>query len=111
RTAYEPSLMHYFGTIGDQAQRGDRSQYDGSYAYLKQVRERVATMSWEMVVDTMAIFGSPEQCIARIQDIYRGARINQLVCWFNPGGRLPHRAVMAAMERFATQVFDAVGEF
>jgi alkanesulfonate monooxygenase SsuD/methylene tetrahydromethanopterin reductase-like flavin-dependent oxidoreductase (luciferase family) len=108
RTEYEPSMMHYFRTIGEQAQRGDRSQYDGSYAYLKQVRERVATMSWEMVADTMAIFGSPEQCIARIEEIYRGARINQLVCWFNPGGRIPHRDVMAAMERFATKVIPAV---
>jgi alkanesulfonate monooxygenase SsuD/methylene tetrahydromethanopterin reductase-like flavin-dependent oxidoreductase (luciferase family) len=108
RAEYEPSMMHYFRTIGEQALRGDRSQYDGSYAYLKQVRERVATMSWEMVADTMAIFGSPEQCIARIEDIYRGAKINQLVCWFNPGGRIPHREVLAAMERFATKVIPAV---
>jgi len=60
RAEYEPSMMHYFRTIGEQARRGDRSQYDGSYAYLKDVRERViASMSWEMVADTMAIFGSP----------------------------------------------------
>ena len=56
----------------------------------------------------MAIFGSPEQCIARIEEIYRGAQINQLVCWFNPGGRIPHRDVLAAMERFATKVIPAV---
>jgi natural product biosynthesis luciferase-like monooxygenase protein len=108
RTEYEHSLMHYFRTIGEQAQRGDRSQYDGSYAYLKQVRERVAAISWETVADTMAIFGSPEQCIARIEEIYNGARIDQLVCWFNPGGRIPHRDVLAAMERFATKVIPAV---
>jgi natural product biosynthesis luciferase-like monooxygenase protein len=108
RTEYEHSLMHYFRTIGEQAQRGDRSQYDGSYAYLKQVRERVAAISWETVTDTMAIFGSPEQCIARIEEIYNGARIDQLVCWFNPGGRIPHRDVLAAMERFATKVIPAV---
>lgn len=108
RAEFEPSMMHYFRTIGEQARRGDRSQYDGSYAYLKQVRDRVASMSWEMVADTMAVFGSPDQCIERIEEIYRGARINQLVCWFNPGGRIPHREVMAAMERFATRVIPAV---
>lgn len=108
RAEYEPSMMHYFRTIGDQAQRGDRSQFEGSYSYLKQVRERAAAMSWEMVADTMAVFGSPDQCIARIEEIYRGARINQLVCWFNPGGRIPHRDVLAAMERFATKVIPAV---
>jgi alkanesulfonate monooxygenase SsuD/methylene tetrahydromethanopterin reductase-like flavin-dependent oxidoreductase (luciferase family) len=108
RAEYEHSIMHYFRTIGEQAHRGDRSQYDGSYAYLKQVRERVAGIGWNTVVDTMGIFGPPEQCIARIEEIYRGARINQLVCWFNPGGRIPHRDVLAAMERFATQVIPAV---
>jgi alkanesulfonate monooxygenase SsuD/methylene tetrahydromethanopterin reductase-like flavin-dependent oxidoreductase (luciferase family) len=108
RTEYEHSIMHYFRTIGEQALRGDRSQYDGSYAYLKQVRERVANLSWETVADTMAIFGSPEQCIARIEEIYRGAHINQLVCWFNPGGRIPHRDVIAAMDRFAAKVIPAV---
>jgi hypothetical protein len=30
------------------------------------------------------------------------------VCWFNPGGRIPHRDVLAAMERFATKVIPAV---
>jgi alkanesulfonate monooxygenase SsuD/methylene tetrahydromethanopterin reductase-like flavin-dependent oxidoreductase (luciferase family) len=108
RAEFEPSMMHYFHTIGEQAHRGDRSQYEGSYAYLKQTRERIATMSWEKVVDTMGIFGTPEQCIARIEEIYRGAHINQLVCWFNPGGRVPHRDVLAAMERFATKVIPAV---
>jgi alkanesulfonate monooxygenase SsuD/methylene tetrahydromethanopterin reductase-like flavin-dependent oxidoreductase (luciferase family) len=107
RAEFEPSMMHYFHTIGEQAHRGDRSQYEGSYAYLKQTRERIATMSWEKVVDTMGIFGTSEQCIARIEEIYRGAHINQLVCWFNPGGRVPHRDVLAAMERFATKVIPA----
>ncbi len=108
RAEFEPSMMHYFHTIGEQARRGDRSQYEGSYAYLKQTRERIATMSWDKVVDTMGVFGTPEQCIARIEEIYRGARINQLVCWFNPGGLVPHRDVLAAMERFATKVIPAV---
>jgi alkanesulfonate monooxygenase SsuD/methylene tetrahydromethanopterin reductase-like flavin-dependent oxidoreductase (luciferase family) len=108
RAEYEPSMMHYFKTIGEQAKLGDRSQYEGSYTYLKQVRERVAAMTWETVGDTMGIFGPPAECIERIEQIYRGAGINQLVCWFNPGGRVPHRDVLATMERFATKVMPAV---
>jgi hypothetical protein len=61
-----------------------------------------------VVNDTMGIFGPPEECIARIEEIYRTAKINQLVCWFNPGGRVPHREVLAAMERFAAKVIPAV---
>lgn len=108
RAEYENSMMHYFRTIGEQARLGDASQYAGSYQYLKQVRERAAGMTWEAVDNSMALFGPPDECIGRIQQIYEGAQIDQLVCWFNPGGRIPHREVMASMERFAQSVLPAV---
>jgi alkanesulfonate monooxygenase SsuD/methylene tetrahydromethanopterin reductase-like flavin-dependent oxidoreductase (luciferase family) len=108
REEYSPSMFHYFKTIGEQATLGDRTQYDGSYAYLKQVRERAAAINWENIDTTMAVFGPPEECIARIGRIWEGARINQLVCWFNPGGRIPHRDVLATMERFAAKVIPSV---
>ena len=101
-------MFHYFKTISEQALLGDRSQGEGSYAYLQQVRERAATISWENVDATMAIFGSPDECVARIGRIWEASRINQFVCWFNPGGRIPHRDVLATMERFATKVIPAV---
>jgi hypothetical protein len=99
--------MHYFRTIGDQAMLGDQGQYAGSYQYLKEVRERALNIGWDEIDHTMAIFGAPDQCIARINEIYEKSRINQLGCWFNPGGRIPHRDVMAAMERFASKVMPA----
>jgi alkanesulfonate monooxygenase SsuD/methylene tetrahydromethanopterin reductase-like flavin-dependent oxidoreductase (luciferase family) len=107
RAEFEPSMMHYFRTIGEQARLGERNQYEGSYQYLKQIRERMGSITWEMVDSTMAVFGPPEECIARINRIHEGAKIDQLVCWFNPGGRIPHRDVMTAMERFATDVMPA----
>ena len=107
RAEYEPSVMHYFRTIGDQAMLGDQAQYEGSYQYLKEVRERALNVKWDEINDSMAIFGAPEECIKRITEIHENARINQLVCWFNPGGRIPHRDVMAAMERFASKVIPA----
>lgn len=108
RAEFEPSMMHYFRTIGEQARLGDRSQYEGSYQYLKEVRERAAAMTWEGVDHTMGVFGPPAECVRRINEIYEGGRINQLVCWFNPGGKIPHRDVMATMERFAARVMPAV---
>ncbi len=104
RAEYETSMMHYFRTIGDQALLGDKGQYEGSYQYLRQVRERALNMNWETVAETMALFGPPAACLERIGAIYEDARINQLVCWFNPGGRISHREVLAAMERFASDV-------
>ena len=108
RAEYEPSVMHYFRTIGAQAMLGDKGQYEGSYQYLKEVRERALNMQWEEIDTTMAVFGPPDECIRRINEIYDKSRINQLGCWFNPGGRIPHRDVMAAMERFASKVMPAV---
>jgi hypothetical protein len=30
--------------------------------------------------------------------------MNELICWFNPGGLVPHEKVLKAMSRFATEV-------
>ena len=108
RAQFEPSMMHYFRTIGEQARAGGRGQYEGSYQYLQQVRERAAKIGWDEVERTMAVFGPPDECIGRINAIYDGAHIDQLVCWFNPGGRVSHEMVMASMERFAAKVMPAV---
>ncbi len=108
RAAAERSLMHYFHTIADQALIGGRGQYAGSHAYLKQVRDRAAVMTYETVDETMAVYGPAAQCIARINEVYAQSGIDQLVCWFNAGGMIPHRDVMATMERFAANVMPAV---
>ena len=108
RAQFEPSMMHYFRTIGEQARLGGRGQYEGSYQYLQQVRERATKIGWHEVQRTMGVFGPADACVQRINEIYAGARIDQLVCWFNPGGRIPHKEVMDAMERFAAGVMPAV---
>ena len=108
RAQFEPSMMHYFRTIGEQARVGGRGQYEGTYQYLQQVRERAAKIGWDEVERTMGVFGPADECVQRINQIYDGAHIDQLVCWFNPGGRVPHKAVMAAMEHFAAKVMPVV---
>jgi hypothetical protein len=34
--------------------------------------------------------------------------LQQEPCWFNPGGLVPHRQVLASMRRFAEEVMPAV---
>jgi alkanesulfonate monooxygenase SsuD/methylene tetrahydromethanopterin reductase-like flavin-dependent oxidoreductase (luciferase family) len=108
RAEYEPSMMHYFQTIASQAMLADKGQYEGSYQYLREVRERALKITWEAVEATMAMFGPPDECIRRITDLHSRAQINQLICWFNPGGCISHREVLATMERFASKVMPAV---
>ena len=108
RAEFEPSLMHYFRTIVDQTRAGGEGQYQGSYQYLKEVRERAARITWDVAEHTMGIFGPPDECIRKINEVYDGARMNEIVCWFNTGGKIPHRDVMAAMDRWASKVMPAV---
>jgi alkanesulfonate monooxygenase SsuD/methylene tetrahydromethanopterin reductase-like flavin-dependent oxidoreductase (luciferase family) len=108
RALFEPSVMHYFRTIGEQAMLGDQGQYEGSYQYLRQVRERALSIRWDEIDETMGLFGPPDECAARINRVFEGTHASQLVSWFNPGGLIPHRQVMASMERFATKVMPVV---
>lgn len=107
RQAVEPSFMHYFRTVSNQARLGQRDQ-STSYAYLKEVRKRMDSITWEEVDSTMALYGPPEICIQKIRAAYERCRMDQLICWFNPGGQVPHGQVLTSMRRFAEEVIPAV---
>jgi hypothetical protein len=58
----------------------------------------------------VAIFGTPQECLEKIHNFHQEFGMGQLICWFNPGGLIPHRQVLATMERFATEVMPALRE-
>jgi alkanesulfonate monooxygenase SsuD/methylene tetrahydromethanopterin reductase-like flavin-dependent oxidoreductase (luciferase family) len=107
RQEVEPSFMHYFRTVSHQARLGQRDQ-SASYAYLQEVRKRMESITWDEVDRTMALYGPPEICIRKIQEAYTRCRMDQVICWFNPGGLVPHRQVLRSMRRFAEEVMPAV---
>jgi alkanesulfonate monooxygenase SsuD/methylene tetrahydromethanopterin reductase-like flavin-dependent oxidoreductase (luciferase family) len=107
RQQVEPSTMHYFRTIIQQARLGERDQA-ASYAYLQEVRQRQESLTWGDIDTGMGIYGSPAACIQKIKDIHEQCGMDQLVCWFNPGGLVPHQQVLANMRRFAEEVMPAV---
>jgi alkanesulfonate monooxygenase SsuD/methylene tetrahydromethanopterin reductase-like flavin-dependent oxidoreductase (luciferase family) len=109
RREVEPSLMHYFRTVSHQARLGERDA-SASYAYLREVRRRMETVTWDQVDATMALYGSPEVCMQKIAKAYQQCHMDQLICWFNPGGLIPHRQVLTSMRRFATEVMPAMRE-
>ncbi len=107
RQAVEASTMHYFRTVSHQAKLGQRDQ-GASYTYLRDVRQRFDTVTWNDIDQTMGIYGSPDTCIEKIQAAHRQTGLNQLICWFNPGGLVPHQEVLDSMRRFAHEVMPAV---
>jgi alkanesulfonate monooxygenase SsuD/methylene tetrahydromethanopterin reductase-like flavin-dependent oxidoreductase (luciferase family) len=99
--------MYYFRTVSEQLRLGERTQ-SASYAYLSEVRKRMEAMTWEEADATMALYGSPERCVQKLREAHEQCGMDQVICWYNPGGLVPHRQVLASMRRFAEEVMPAV---
>ncbi|MBI3756667.1 MAG: LLM class flavin-dependent oxidoreductase [Deltaproteobacteria bacterium] len=108
RREVEASFLNYFQAISHQARLGARDD-SPEYAYLCEIRKRVEAVRWEQIA-SMALYGAPPTCIQKIKEIHAQCRLDQLICWFNPGGLVPHRHVMTSMRRFATEVMPVVCE-
>lgn len=105
----EPSLRNYFQSVSGMVRAAvDAESGSDSYRYLQEVQKNVDSITFETMTQNMAVFGSSPECIARITDLHTRLKMNELICWFNPGGKVPHEKVLAAMSRFATEVAPAV---
>jgi alkanesulfonate monooxygenase SsuD/methylene tetrahydromethanopterin reductase-like flavin-dependent oxidoreductase (luciferase family) len=107
RGEVEASFMHYFHTVSQQALLGERDP-SASHAYLSEVRRRMEAITWEEAEATMALYGAPELCMQKLGKAHERCRMDQVICWFNPGGLVPHRQVLASMQRFAKEVMPVV---
>jgi alkanesulfonate monooxygenase SsuD/methylene tetrahydromethanopterin reductase-like flavin-dependent oxidoreductase (luciferase family) len=105
RRDVEPSLDNYFHSVSAMVRAGVTAQpADESYRYLQDIQKAVENVTFEKITESMAIFGSPRECVARAQQLHSELHMNELICWFNPGGMVPHQKVLAAMSRFADEV-------
>jgi alkanesulfonate monooxygenase SsuD/methylene tetrahydromethanopterin reductase-like flavin-dependent oxidoreductase (luciferase family) len=105
RREVEPSLDNYFHSVSAMVRVGAKPQgVDESYRYLQEVQKAVESVTFEKITENMAIFGSSRECIAKVKELHKELRMNELICWFNPGGMVPHEKVLAAMSRFAAEV-------
>ncbi len=109
RRDIEPSLRNYFrsvsGMVRPALDNGDEAE---SYRYMEDVRKNIESITFETMTESMAIFGSPQECIERIKRLHGRLGMKELICWFNPGGRVPHEKVLATMARFSEEVAPAV---
>ena len=105
RRDLEPSLNNYFHSVSQMVRAGAKPQgEDESYRYLQDVQRHIENLTFDKIMQTMAIFGSSQECIAKVKELHTELRMNELICWFNPGGLVPHEKVLAAMSRFAAEV-------
>ena len=110
RSAVEGSLTNYYHTANRMIRAGTPLQPGESYGYLREAQRQAEALSFAEIERNIAIFGEPQQCIDKIRALHREVGMGQLICWFNPGGLVPHRQVLSVMERFACEVMPAVRE-
>ena len=107
RREVEPSIKHFLGTVtslyGSGTPRLGATRSDAA-ASLKESLERLSRMTYEQVCERMAVFDTPEACVERLQRFRQDFNMGRVICWFNPGGQVPHRQVMRSMEMFAAKV-------
>ena len=98
------SLMHYFEVLSRRMVAGDADLDAATRARNKEMQERLQRLTFEEVRENVAIIGTPEQCIERINWLREEFQLSELIGWFNPGGLMPQETVLQSMSRFATHV-------
>jgi alkanesulfonate monooxygenase SsuD/methylene tetrahydromethanopterin reductase-like flavin-dependent oxidoreductase (luciferase family) len=111
RRELEPSVERFLQTVsglyGANAAPGgpsDQQPTDPGTARLKKMLDRMGRITYEKVCQNMGIFETPEACIERVRAYQQDYKMGRLICWFNPGGMVPHDRVMRSMELFAARV-------
>jgi natural product biosynthesis luciferase-like monooxygenase protein len=100
RQELEPSIKHFLQAVATlYASAGLLLE-----GRIKEVLERVRRMTYEQVCQVMAVFDTPDACVERLQRFQQEFGMGRVICWFNPGGMVPHEQIMRSMELFATKV-------
>lgn len=98
RDETEASAMHFFRTVGEALRHGPR----------REAGQRLASMSFDEVLNDFAIYGSPEHVAERLLELRDAVGYRSLAVWMNVGGRVPHERVLGSMRRFTESVVPRI---
>ncbi len=77
-------------------------------ARLTELRQAFRRLDVETMAGERAIFGTPGQCVERLHAIGEELGADRVICWFEPGGVIPHEHVAEAMMLFSREVMPAL---
>lgn len=103
REYLEPSVTHFVRTAANLFAEIATAP-EGGAVRLQKVVERAKRLTYDKVEELMGIFGTPDMCIERLKQLQQEFTTERVICWFNPGGMVPHKEVMRSMESFAAKV-------
>ena len=101
QTVPRDSVMHYFDVLGQRMVAGDSELDAATRERNQEMQARLQQLTFEEVRQSVAIIGTPEYCIERIQWLREEFQLSELIRWFNPGGLIPHQTVLTSMSCFA----------
>jgi alkanesulfonate monooxygenase SsuD/methylene tetrahydromethanopterin reductase-like flavin-dependent oxidoreductase (luciferase family) len=99
----EPGIRHLLETVASLYTSGTPKSEAGA-RHLMQLAQKAREATYEQACDSMALFETPEACVERLQGLSEEFGMGRLICWFNPGGTIPHVQVMRSMRLFAERV-------
>ncbi len=99
------SAMTYFRMLRDDAYQLFKGEIPPEHA--ERVK-RYESVTYNDIYEHQAIFGSPEQVIAKIRWIRDETGVDNLLCWMNSGSRLTGEQIRRSMKLFAEEVMPAL---
>jgi alkanesulfonate monooxygenase SsuD/methylene tetrahydromethanopterin reductase-like flavin-dependent oxidoreductase (luciferase family) len=103
RSELEPSARHFITTAANLF-AGSAAALEGGAERLQKVVERARRLNYDKMSELMGIFDTPEACVDRLHRVQEEFNTGRVICWFNPGGLVPHESVMRSMELFSEKV-------
>ena len=98
----EPGLMSFLRVATEAAL--PQAQDPASFEAFRAVRERMARVTYADMDREIGVFGDPQYCIARIEELRHEYGFDEFIGYFNQGGLMDPALVRQSMTLFATEV-------
>jgi alkanesulfonate monooxygenase SsuD/methylene tetrahydromethanopterin reductase-like flavin-dependent oxidoreductase (luciferase family) len=102
RAQGEPGLLSFLRVATEAALPA--AQDDKSFEAFRQVRARMASVTYADMDREMGVFGDPDYCVARIRELQAEYGFDEFIGYFNQGGLMDPPVVRQSMTRFAKEV-------
>ena len=102
--ALQVSVENYVKVLSDTYEHPTIEAVAQRNPRILQTKERLKGMTYDWWRDEVAVYGEPEACVEKLRVLQDDLRPGEVVCWFNPGGLVPHESVVESMKLFAAEV-------
>ena len=94
RAGFTKTIDNYLGTLRDV----------GAARGANRASSRADSLTSEIVMEEFAAVGTPDQVAAKLEKVIGLYGPQEIMCWFNIGGMVPHAEVESSMRLFAEKV-------